>query len=58
MMKTARPPSIEDRPCDRCGEPMIGIMRVSGKKAPRTICSDCEFWPGEGRGVKRKDAKN
>ena len=31
---------ISDRPCSECGEPMIGIMRVSNPPI-RTACSDC-----------------
>lgn len=37
-----RPIHNVDRPCDKCGTRMIGIMLVSGKKAPRTVCVDCE----------------
>ena len=46
-----------DRACDRCNQPMIGIMVQSdynGYRAPRTICVHCERWPGEGLGVKQK----
>ena len=30
-----------DRLCNDCGNPMIGIMKVSDPKPPRKICSDC-----------------
>lgn len=30
-----------DRPCDVCGRPMIGIMRVSGENTPRKVCEPC-----------------
>jgi hypothetical protein len=33
--------NIHDRPCDKCGVPMIGIMRVSGKQTPRKVCHSC-----------------
>lgn len=44
MTDPNRPPSTADRPCNNCGEPMIGIMRISDVKpytAPRAICHDC-----------------
>lgn len=33
--------NIYDRPCDVCGVPMIGIMKVSGLQTPRKVCHSC-----------------
>jgi hypothetical protein len=30
------------RRCGFCRQIMIGILKISGKDAPRTICADCE----------------
>ena len=48
----SRPVNKFDRRCDKCREPMIGIMRVSDMPpinfsvgnmgAPRKICVECE----------------
>lgn len=35
-----RPPNIYDKFCDTCEQPMIGIMKVSGKQV-RTTCEGC-----------------
>ena len=40
-----RDPNKHDRPCDECGDPMIGIMIISdynGYRAPRSVCVGCE----------------
>ena len=34
-----------DRLCDICHQPMIGIMRISGSKAPRRIGECCDGIP-------------
>lgn len=37
-----RKPKSCDRLCDICKFPMIGIMKQSGRKAPRQVCVECE----------------
>lgn len=39
--KPRRAANYHDRLCDKCHQPMIGVMRVSGDKAPRKICYPC-----------------
>lgn len=44
-VQSKREPMSCDRPCDSCGQPMIGIMKDSDKngyKSPRKICVHCE----------------
>lgn len=39
-----RKPNVSDRLCDKCGEPMIGIMKCSDYgefAAPRKVCEPC-----------------
>ena len=41
--KMRREPSADDRPCDYCGVPMLGIMKVSdvGGCTKRKVCASC-----------------
>lgn len=45
MEPTSRKATHQDRLCDICNQPMIGIMRVSGDKAPRRIGDCCDGVP-------------
>jgi hypothetical protein len=41
LLGLKRNPNSCDRPCDKCGKPMIGVMYFLYNKAPRKICEPC-----------------
>lgn len=45
--KVRRPANYHDRLCDKCGFPMIGIMKISGRGTPRRVCHSCGGKPTE-----------
>lgn len=56
-----RDPNACDKRCEKCGEPMCGIMAVSdirGFTAPRKVCYECQNSNGENNETSQRSKDN